>query len=302
MHKLVITVLAAAALFIGSLPNGIYAQGVLTGVFRGAARGAGARASGGAVIRAETRVAATRASVRSSGTWTPQAYGSSSYSSITWGDGAAAHGQGSFAKAQIGVVSLTVRGEKVGALGGVIRRGRLVTNVSSLNSARLASPWMSKDYFRSIIRPRTRLIAPTAARTRGTLAKANIGSSGTTISSRTTGTINIARASAVAGERTPWWKPRFAGRGSTANAAKSTFQPRNLREKLAIEQVKSNPDGIRVKKVPMTDTRWPAYKGWVKMEQIVKPGGKRIIVHYVRNILTGEFDDFKIVDKGQPHR
>ncbi|MEI6810402.1 MAG: hypothetical protein WCN95_16905, partial [bacterium] len=39
-------------------------------------------------------------------------------------------------------------------------------------------------------------------------------------------------------------------------------------------------------------------EGWVKMQQTIKLGGEPINVHYVRNPLTGEIDDFKIVIQG----
>jgi filamentous hemagglutinin len=39
----------------------------------------------------------------------------------------------------------------------------------------------------------------------------------------------------------------------------------------------------------MTDSRWPAADGWVKMQQIENG----VNVHYVRNTVTGAVDDFK---------
>lgn len=45
----------------------------------------------------------------------------------------------------------------------------------------------------------------------------------------------------------------------------------------------------------MTDPRWPASEGWVKMQQIIKPGGEPINVHYLYNIGNGAIDDFKII-------
>ncbi|HKO42106.1 MAG TPA: RHS repeat-associated core domain-containing protein [Pyrinomonadaceae bacterium] len=83
--------------------------------------------------------------------------------------------------------------------------------------------------------------------------------------------------------------PKPLGRGSTGRTI-----PRDLTEQLAIEEVMSNPTSGRP--VPltkgMTDPRWPASDGWIKMRKNVN--GTEI--HYVRNTRTGEVDDFKFVD------
>ncbi len=42
----------------------------------------------------------------------------------------------------------------------------------------------------------------------------------------------------------------------------------------------------------MTDSRWPATDGWVKMRHNVNG----VEIHYVRNTRTGEVDDFKFKD------
>ena len=65
--------------------------------------------------------------------------------------------------------------------------------------------------------------------------------------------------------------------------------PANLNEKLALEQAISNPNAGRQLPVPMTDKRWPASDGWVKMSQNING----IEVHYVRNVKTGAIDHFK---------
>lgn len=39
----------------------------------------------------------------------------------------------------------------------------------------------------------------------------------------------------------------------------------------------------------MSDARWPAADGWVKMQQIENG----VNIHYVRNTITGAIDDFK---------
>ncbi len=91
------------------------------------------------------------------------------------------------------------------------------------------------------------------------------------------------------------------GRGLTANIAKGTSLPRNLREMLAVDQVISNPAAGQRLPLKMTDTRWHFSDGWVKMQQKVQPGGGegKIIVHYVYNTITKQIDDFKIVLPGE---
>ena len=74
------------------------------------------------------------------------------------------------------------------------------------------------------------------------------------------------------------------GLGSTGRST-----PANLREKLAMEQAISNPAEGRPLPVPMTDPRWPATDGWVKISQNING----IEIHYVRNSITGAIDDFK---------
>ena len=88
------------------------------------------------------------------------------------------------------------------------------------------------------------------------------------------------------------------GRGSTANLAKGSTLARNLREQLAIEQALANPKAGRMLKVKMTDPRWPASEGWVKMQQMIYPGGEPIEVHYLYNTVTGAVDDAKIILRG----
>ncbi len=90
------------------------------------------------------------------------------------------------------------------------------------------------------------------------------------------------------------------GKGSTADLSKGTTLPRNLREQMAIQEVLAKPEaGIQLR-LPLADPRWPSSGGWVKMETFVEPGGRegRIMVHYVRNTITGEIDDLKIVLPG----
>lgn len=87
---------------------------------------------------------------------------------------------------------------------------------------------------------------------------------------------------------------------STADLMKGTTLPRNLREQLAVEQAMSRPGAGDVLPIKMTDPRWPASDGWVKMQQTVQSGGREgpINVHHVFNQTTGAVDDFKIVVPG----
>ena len=89
-----------------------------------------------------------------------------------------------------------------------------------------------------------------------------------------------------------------ASRGSTADLAKGTSLPRNLREKLAVDQAAANPAAGESLPFNMTDPRWPGSQGWEKWQQVIKPGGDPINVHYLRNPVTGQIDDFKIVLPG----
>ena len=74
-------------------------------------------------------------------------------------------------------------------------------------------------------------------------------------------------------------------RGSTGRT-----EPRNLREKLAMEQVQSNPlEGAKELPIHMTDSRWPMSEGWVKMANNVNG----IEIHFVYNKITHVCDDFK---------
>jgi len=93
--------------------------------------------------------------------------------------------------------------------------------------------------------------------------------------------------------------PAPLGRGSTADPAKGTTLPRNLREQLAVEEAMSRPQaGVSPRGLTLKDARWPAEEGWIKMQQIVKPGGGEINVHYVWNRINGAVDDFKIIMPG----
>lgn len=82
----------------------------------------------------------------------------------------------------------------------------------------------------------------------------------------------------------PATAPMPLGRGSTGRIA-----PRSLTEQLAMEEVRTAPGGTALTKLTLTDTRWPASEGWVKMQQTVNG----VNIHYVRNVITGAVDDFK---------
>jgi len=74
------------------------------------------------------------------------------------------------------------------------------------------------------------------------------------------------------------------GRGSTGRA-----EPADLFEQLALEQAMSNREDGEMIPIIMTDPRWPASDGWVKMRQNING----VEIHYVENLNTGEIDDFK---------
>ena len=81
----------------------------------------------------------------------------------------------------------------------------------------------------------------------------------------------------------------YTSRGSTGRT-----EPANLREKFAMEEVKSNPfAGSQIHQLQMNDPRWPASEGWVKMQYIVPTSQGNINIHYVYNQVLEIFDDFK---------
>jgi len=70
----------------------------------------------------------------------------------------------------------------------------------------------------------------------------------------------------------------------------------NLKERLAMEQVKSNPQGVTPPRMPkMSDSKNGLYHedGWVKRAQNVNG----VEIHYVENVKTGQKGDFKFKDK-----
>lgn len=69
--------------------------------------------------------------------------------------------------------------------------------------------------------------------------------------------------------------------------------PGNLTEQLAMTEVRAAPAGVRVR-VTMTDARWPAAEGWVKMAQNVNG----VEMYYVRDNITGAVDAFTFASAG----
>jgi hypothetical protein len=65
----------------------------------------------------------------------------------------------------------------------------------------------------------------------------------------------------------------------------------NLTEQLAMESAQADPESGRLLPITMSDARWPASEGWVKMGQNING----VEIHYVYNIATGAVADFKFV-------
>ena len=77
------------------------------------------------------------------------------------------------------------------------------------------------------------------------------------------------------------------GRGSTGRTTANTQV-----EADSMKKVIGNPQNgfdLSKKGLNMTDPRWPASEGWVKMTQNVD----KVEIHYVYNKITGAVDDFK---------
>lgn len=70
--------------------------------------------------------------------------------------------------------------------------------------------------------------------------------------------------------------------------------PANLREQELLYEVWSTPSDGKAGIVPMTDKRWPAADGWLKMSRY-EDG---VEIHWKYNPLTRASDDFKF--KNQP--
>jgi RHS repeat-associated protein len=90
---------------------------------------------------------------------------------------------------------------------------------------------------------------------------------------------------------------KVAQLGETAETAAvglgitGTKEAATIAERLAIEAAEANPAVGKVLQTTLKDSRWPSSQGWVKMESR-SPGG--VVVHWVRNTITGEAKDFKL--------
>lgn len=74
------------------------------------------------------------------------------------------------------------------------------------------------------------------------------------------------------------------GRGHTGD-----HTPDDLREKLVMDEVMSNPGVGTRQPFDMGDPRWPGPEGWVKMRHV----HNGVVIHYVFNTRTGAYDDLK---------
>ncbi len=83
---------------------------------------------------------------------------------------------------------------------------------------------------------------------------------------------------------------KVEGKGNTGR-----ILPNTLNEQMAMNQVLSNPlEGATKVPIEMTDSRWLATDGWVKMQSVVQhEDGTKTTIHFVYNEITGAFDDFK---------
>ena len=88
----------------------------------------------------------------------------------------------------------------------------------------------------------------------------------------------------------------IAGKGSTGRT-----EPQNKNEKSAMKLVLQNPlqDATHISKIKMSDSRWSASDGWIKMQRVVKHSdGMKSVIHFVYNEALGLYDDFKFVYYG----
>ena len=82
---------------------------------------------------------------------------------------------------------------------------------------------------------------------------------------------------------------------STSRGSTALKKPTNLTEQLALEEVRSDPQGILIiDRDRMNDLRWPGTEGWVKMAQQITTSKGNYDIHYVYNEIYEIFDDFKI--------
>jgi RHS repeat-associated protein len=80
---------------------------------------------------------------------------------------------------------------------------------------------------------------------------------------------------------------------TTADLAKGTRLPKDVKEQLAAQQAAANPKAGDTIIKDLQDPRWP---GWQKMEQVIND----VKIHYNFDTVTGAVEDVKIVVRGQP--
>lgn len=81
---------------------------------------------------------------------------------------------------------------------------------------------------------------------------------------------------------------------NTGTLSTGRTTPNDLYEKLAMDQVKSNPlDGATKIPIELKDARWPSTGGWTKMQNIVTTSKGDINIHFNYNEITKVFADFK---------
>jgi len=82
------------------------------------------------------------------------------------------------------------------------------------------------------------------------------------------------------------------GLGSTGRSI-----PNSLQEQAAMLVTRADPQAGEILPLVLTDSRWPATDGWQKMQTVFKTSeGRNVVIHYVRNKVTGMVDDFKFKD------
>ncbi len=91
----------------------------------------------------------------------------------------------------------------------------------------------------------------------------------------------------------------ISGKPVISNSYPSTGRtiPKSLKEKLAMEEAKSNPfDGYQINKIKMADEWFSASNGWVKMQKIFHTFQGDINIHYNYNFKLNIYADFKFKD------
>jgi hypothetical protein len=82
------------------------------------------------------------------------------------------------------------------------------------------------------------------------------------------------------------------GLGSTGRSI-----PNSLKEQAVMLVTRADPQAGEILPLVLTDSRWPATDGWQKMQTVFKTSeGRNVVIHYVRNKVTGMVDDFKFKD------